>query len=89
MGANGGKLEVVDINKKKSEIEVKELKSLSQAVEGLKEKYPGLVHWRIPVCNSAAPKESDFDIISPGPPLAASSPASSKSSRSPPPMKVL
>merc|ERR1711970_1600773 len=27
------------------------------------EKYPGLVHWRIPVCNSAAPKESDFDII--------------------------
>merc|ERR1712037_629453 len=61
--ANGGKLEVVDINKKKSEIEVKELKSLSQAVEGLKGKYPGLVHWRIPVCNSAAPKESDFDII--------------------------
>merc|ERR1711981_817840 len=61
---NGGKLEVVDINKKKSEVEVKELKSLSQAVEGLKGKYPGLVHWRIPVCNSAAPKESDFDIIS-------------------------
>merc|ERR1711973_467031 len=48
---------------KKSEIEVKELKSLSQAVEGLKEKFPGLVHWRIPVCNSAAPNESDFDII--------------------------
>merc|ERR1711973_671113 len=61
--ANGGKLEVVDINKKKSEIEVKELKSLSQAVEGLKEKFPGLVHWRIPVCNSAAPQEEDFDII--------------------------
>merc|ERR1719361_1727319 len=61
--ANGGKLEVVDINKKKSEVEVKELMSLSQAVEGLKGKYPGLVHWRIPVCNSAAPKESDFDII--------------------------
>ena len=61
--ANGGKLEVVDINKKKSEIEVKELKSLSQVVEGLKEKFPGLVHWRIPVCNSASPKESDFDII--------------------------
>merc|ERR1712142_217810 len=61
--ANGGKLEVVDINKKKSEVEVKELKSLSQAVEGLKEKFPGLVHWRIPVCNSAAPKEEDFDII--------------------------
>merc|ERR1712141_668854 len=61
--ANGGELEGVDINKKKSEVEVKELKSLSQAIEGLKGKYPGLVHWRIPVCNSAAPKESDFDII--------------------------
>merc|ERR1711953_1491578 len=61
--ANGGKLEVVDINKKKSEVEVKELKSLSQAIEGLKEKFPGLVHWRVPVCNSAAPLETDFDII--------------------------
>merc|ERR1711973_919600 len=61
--ANGGKLEVVDINKKESEIEVKELKSLSQAIEGLKEKYPGLVHWRVPVCNSASPLESDYDIM--------------------------
>merc|ERR1712014_138721 len=60
---NDGKLKVVDINNKESELEVKELKSLSQAIEGLKEKYPGLVHWRIPVCNSAAPKETDFDII--------------------------
>merc|ERR1712073_135439 len=60
---NGGKLKVVDINKKQSEIEVKELKSLSQAIEGLKEKFPGLVHWRIPVCNSAAPMETDFDIL--------------------------
>merc|ERR1711915_946344 len=34
---NGGKLKVVDINKKQSEIEVKELKSLSQVIEGLKE----------------------------------------------------
>merc|ERR1712176_1189533 len=62
-GVNGGKLKVVDINKKQSEIEVKELKSLSQAIEGLKEKFPGLVHWRVPVCNSAAPLEADFDII--------------------------
>merc|ERR1712055_631274 len=60
---NGGKLKAVDINKKALEIEVKELKSLSQVVEGLKEKFPGLVHWRVPVCNSAAPLESDFDII--------------------------
>merc|ERR1712121_552778 len=60
---NGGKLKVVDISKKESELEVKELKSLSQVIEGLKEKYPGLVHWRVPVCNSAAPQETDFDII--------------------------
>merc|ERR1711892_396093 len=60
---NGGKLKVVDINKKASEIEVKELKNLSQVVEGLKDKFPGLVHWRVPICNSAAPLESDFDII--------------------------
>jgi len=60
---NGGKLKVVDINKKQSEIEVKELKSLSQVIEGLKEKFPGLVHWRVPVCNSAAPLETDFDIM--------------------------
>merc|ERR1712240_492299 len=60
---NGGKLKAQDINKKALEIEVKELKSLSQVIEGLKEKYPGLVHWRVPVCNSAAPQETDFDII--------------------------
>merc|ERR1712013_120549 len=60
---NGGKLKVVDINKKESEIEVKKLKSLSQVIEGLKKKYPGLVHWRVPVCNSAAPHPGDFDSI--------------------------
>merc|ERR1712240_989446 len=60
---NGGKLKAVDINKKELEIEVKELKSLSQVIEGLKDKFPGLVHWRVPVCNSASPLETDFDII--------------------------
>merc|ERR1712077_81458 len=60
---NGGKLKAVDINKKESEIEVKELKSLSQVIEGLKEKFPGLIHWRVPVCNSASPLETDYDII--------------------------
>merc|ERR1719436_1611420 len=60
---NDGKLKVVDINKKQSEVEVKELKSLSMVIEDLKGKFPGLVHWRVPVCNSAAPLESDFDII--------------------------
>merc|ERR1712042_186150 len=60
---NDGKVKVVDVNKKESEIEVKELTTLSLVIEGLKEKYPGLVHMRIPVCNSAAPQEADFDII--------------------------
>merc|ERR1719400_1133831 len=48
-----GKLKVVDVSKKESEIEVKELITLSKVMEGLKEKYPGLTHNRIPVCNSA------------------------------------
>jgi hypothetical protein len=61
---NSGKLKVVDINKKESEVEVKEITSLSAVIEGLKAKYPGLVHMRVPVCNSAAPLETDFDIIS-------------------------
>jgi len=60
---NGGKLKVVDINKKECEMEVKKMTSLSAVIEGLKEKFPGLVHMRVPVCNSAAPLESDFDII--------------------------
>merc|ERR1711936_840148 len=60
---NGGKLKVIDINKVESEVEVKDLVSLSKVVEGLKEKFPGLVHWRVPICNSAAPLETDFDIM--------------------------
>merc|ERR1739838_279367 len=35
-------------------------KSLSRL---LKAEFPGLVHMRIPVCNSAAPLETDFDIL--------------------------
>jgi len=61
--ANGGKLKYVDINKNAKEIEVKTIKTLSATIEGLKEKYPGLVHWRVPVCNSGAPLETDFDIM--------------------------
>merc|ERR1712079_559774 len=60
---NGGKLKFVDISKAEKEVEVKELKSLSEAIEGLKEKFPALVHMRVPVCNSAAPNEADFDIM--------------------------
>merc|ERR1711936_771677 len=58
-----GKLKYVDINKTEKEVEVKDLKTLSSVIEGMKEKFPGLVHMRIPICNSAAPLESDFDIL--------------------------
>merc|ERR1712179_505396 len=60
---NGGKIKAVDINKKDLDLNVKQIKSLSQVIDDLKEKFPGLVHMRVPVCNSAAPQESDFDII--------------------------
>jgi len=60
---NGGKLKYVDINKTAKEIEVKDIKTLSAHVEKLKEKFPGLVHMRVPVCNSGAPLETDYDII--------------------------
>ena len=39
------------------------MESLHKVMEELKAKYPGLTHNRIPVCNSAAPLESDFDTI--------------------------
>merc|ERR1719250_438737 len=60
---NDGNLKFVDINKAEKEVEVKELVTLSNVIEGLKAKFPGLVHMRIPVCNSAAPLETDFDIL--------------------------
>merc|ERR1711878_63375 len=59
----GGKIKVVDVNKKESEVEVKELTTLSKVIEGLKATFPGLTHNRIPVCNSAAPLEPDFDTL--------------------------
>merc|ERR1712032_1550058 len=60
---NGGKLRYVTITKEEKEVEVKELKTLSEAMEAAKADFPGLVHWRVPVCNSASPLETDFDII--------------------------
>merc|ERR1711973_493596 len=50
-----GKMKTFDIHKKESEVEVKELKSLSEVVAGLKEGFPGLVHITLPMCNSASP----------------------------------
>ena len=60
---NGGKLKVVDVNKKESMLDVTEITTLEDVITKLKEEYPGLVHLKIPTCNSAAPSESDFDII--------------------------
>ncbi len=47
--ASDGKIKVVDIYKKESEIEVQEITTLSKVVEWVKETYPGFVHQRIPV----------------------------------------
>merc|ERR1739844_206822 len=58
-----GKLKYVDVSKKELEVEAKEIISLEAVVGQTKEKFPGLVHLRIPVCNSAAPLESDFDTL--------------------------
>merc|ERR1712218_627876 len=52
-----------DVAKKESELEVKEMVTLHDVIEGLKAKYPGLTHNRIPVCNSASPLEADFDAL--------------------------
>merc|ERR1712042_195539 len=60
---NDGKLKYLTISKEEKEVEVKDLKTLSEVIEGLKADFPGLVHMRGPVCNSAAPNEADFDII--------------------------
>merc|ERR1712062_100664 len=66
MKDNGDKLKYVDVNKQEAEVEVKSIVPLHDVVEGLKEKFPGLVHMRIPICNSASPLEKDFDTLSSG-----------------------
>ena len=58
-----GKLEYVDVDKKKLSVEAKDVKTLGAVVEALKGKYPNLVHLRIPICNSASPLEADYDTI--------------------------
>jgi len=58
-----GKLKSVDVNKVEKEIEVKSIVTLHDVIEGLKEKFPGIVHMRIPICNSASPLEADFDTL--------------------------
>merc|ERR1711874_876968 len=63
MKDNGEKLKYVDVNKQEAEVEVKSIVPLHDVIEGLKEKFPGLVHMRIPICNSASPLEKDFDTL--------------------------
>merc|ERR1712223_1556027 len=63
MKDNDGKLKFVDVNKKENEVEVKSIVTLHDVIEGLEEKFPGLVHMRIPICNSASPLEKDFDTL--------------------------
>merc|ERR1712214_88238 len=60
---DNGKLKIIDISKKEKEVEVKELKTLDTVVEEAKKDFPGLQLIRVPVCNSAAPNEVDFDTI--------------------------
>jgi len=60
---NGGNVKVVDVGKKETDVKLEEVMSLHDVIEGLKEKFPGLTHNRIPVCNSAAPLEPDFDTL--------------------------
>merc|ERR1719204_2886723 len=60
---DNGKLKIIDISEKEKEVEVKELKTLDTVVEEAKKDFPGLQLIRVPVCNSAAPNEVDFDTI--------------------------
>merc|ERR1712107_778884 len=53
----------VDVNKQEKEIEVKTIVTLQESIAALLEKFPGLVHIRVPICNSASPNEVDFDTI--------------------------
>merc|ERR1711983_163865 len=60
---DNGELKIIDISKKESEVEVKNLKTLDAAINDAKADFPGLEFVRVPVCNSAAPNEVDFDTI--------------------------
>jgi len=63
MKANDNKVKVLDVNKQEKEIEVKTIVTLQESIAALLEKFPGLVHIRVPICNSASPNEADFDTI--------------------------
>merc|ERR1711963_17144 len=48
---------------KEKEVDVKTIVTLQESIAALLEKFPGLVHIRVPICNSASPNEVDFDTI--------------------------
>merc|ERR1712115_216158 len=58
-----GQMKVVDVNKVEKVVEVKTVVTLQEVVEKLKEKFPGLIHIRIPICSSASANHADFDTI--------------------------
>lgn len=60
---NNGKITYLDVMRKEHEVEVKEIKSLAAVAKSLQSTFPGLVHKRIPVCNSGSPTEADFDTL--------------------------
>merc|ERR1712027_262329 len=43
--------------------QMKAIVTLQESIAALLEKFPGLVHIRVPICNSASPNEVDFDTI--------------------------
>merc|ERR1712240_428290 len=61
MKANDNKVKVVDVNKQEKEVEVKTIVTLQESIAALLEKFPGLVHIRVPICNSASPNEVDIN----------------------------
>merc|ERR1712209_302292 len=50
-------------SKQEKEVEAKTIVTLQESIAALLEKFPGLVHIRVPICNSASPNEVDFDTI--------------------------
>jgi len=54
------------VAKKESELEVKEIITLANVIKAVTEKFPGLKHCRIPICNSSSPLEKDFDALTAG-----------------------
>ena len=55
-----GKLKTFNVHKKTTEVEVKDIKPLTEVVAEVTEAFPGLVHNNLSMCNSASPIERRF-----------------------------